>query len=133
MDIRPIQIADLERLADIDGTIESERYLHLDRSGEGLMIAFKLDDRPLLQKLIAPNPMDDDQQFLLRQIVSGADEGFALLAEHDDQVVASMIAQPRQAEGTLKIIDLRVDYDFRRQGLASALVYQAIQKARELE
>jgi ribosomal protein S18 acetylase RimI-like enzyme len=32
---------------------------------------------------------------------------------------------------TLRLIDLRVDYDFRRQGLGSAMLFQAIQKARE--
>jgi ribosomal protein S18 acetylase RimI-like enzyme len=55
------------------------------------------------------------------------------MAEHDDQVCASMIAQPRQALGTLQIIDLRVDYDFRRQGLGTALVFQVIQQARDSE
>src|SRR5688500_2583520 len=133
MNIRPIQPADLDRLRDIDGTIESDRYLHLDRSGEGLAIAWKLDERPLRQKLIAPNAIDDEQAFAARQIVTGADEGIALLAEHDEQLAALMVAQPQPALGTLRIVDLRVDYDFRRQGLGTALVFQAIQQARDRE
>lgn len=133
VDIRPVQAADLERLDDIDGTIESERYLHLERSGEGLTVAWKLDNRALRQKRIAPNPMDDEQRFALRQIVSGIDEGLALLAEHEGQIVAMLVAQPQPALGTMKIVDLRVDYDFRRQGLASALIFQLIQQARQAD
>lgn len=118
-------------MTDIDGTIESERYLHLDRSGEGLAVAWKLDDRSLRQKLIASNPMDDNQRFIVRQIATGADEGIALLAEHEDRIVAALVAQPQPEMGTMKILDLRVDYDFRRQGLASAMIFQLIQHARE--
>jgi ribosomal protein S18 acetylase RimI-like enzyme len=133
VNIRPIQPEDLDRLADIDGTIESERYLHLDRSGEGFAVTWKLEDRNLREKLIERNAVNDDQSFVLRQIVTGADEGIALLAEHDDQAVAMLVAQPQPPLGTMKIVDLRVDYDFRRQGLATAMVYQIIQQARDSE
>ena len=37
------------------------------------------------------------------------------------------------ATGALHIIDMRVDYDHRRQGLATAMIYQVINRARELE
>ena len=33
----------------------------------------------------------------------------------------------------MRLLDVRVDYDFRRQGLGSAMVYQVIQRTRELE
>ena len=43
MEIRPLAVADLDALAEIDATIESTRYLHLDRSGETVNITWKLD------------------------------------------------------------------------------------------
>ena len=36
MDIRPATAADLDLLFDIDGTVESMQYLHLEQAGEGL-------------------------------------------------------------------------------------------------
>ncbi|HEY7088914.1 MAG TPA: GNAT family N-acetyltransferase [Tepidisphaeraceae bacterium] len=131
MHIRPAAPADLEFVADIDGTIESSDYLHVERSGEGLSIGWKLESRPLRSKLIAPNPMTDEAMLLLKQIVTGADEGIALVAEHEGAPVALALAQPRPEFGSIHLHDLRVDYDHRRQGIATVLVYQVIQQARD--
>ena len=131
MEIRPVQPGDLEDLLEIDGTVESAEYLHLERTGEGLAVAWKLELRPLRERRIAPNRMGDEQKFTLRQVVTGADEGLALLAEHDGRKIALLLAQPDPRYGTLSLADLRVDYDFRREGLASALLYQAINEARD--
>jgi ribosomal protein S18 acetylase RimI-like enzyme len=129
--IRPAQPADMDRLLDIDGTIESDQYLHLDRMGEGLSISWKLDPRPLRSKLIERNALDDEKRFIIKQILNGVEEGIVLLTEHDDSLVALAAVQPNPAHGTMRLIDLRVDYDFRRQGIGSVLLYQIIQQARE--
>jgi len=133
MQIRPATAADLDRLTDIDGTIESARYLHLERAGEALALTWKLDERPLRQKLIDPNALDDDRRFTVKQILTGADEGYALVAEHDEVIVAALVAQPDAVAARLRILDIRVDYDFRRQGVGMAMVFQSIQHARESE
>lgn len=133
MEIRPVQPADLRDLDDIDGTIESQEYLHLERSGEGLSVGWKLSERALREKRTERNRLTDDLQFLLKQISSGADEGLALLAEHEGQKVALLLAQPQPQFGTLRLLDLRVDFDFRREGLATAMLFQAINHARERE
>ena len=131
MEIRPVQPADLDGLFDIDGTVQSSEYLHLERTGDGLSVAWRIEPRTLREQRVLPNRMTDDQKFTLRQIVTGADEGFALLAEHGGQKVALLLAQPQPQFGTLRLLDLRVDFDFRREGLASVLVYQAINEARD--
>jgi GNAT superfamily N-acetyltransferase len=133
MQIRPATTNDLDAIAEIDGTIESTQYLHLEQSGEGLSKSWRLEPRALREKLVQSFPLGDEGGFMLRQIAGGADEGLALLAVHDDQPVALLVARPDHAAGTLQILDLRVDYDFRRQGLGMALLYQAINRARELE
>ena len=133
MEIRPVRPEDLDRLLDIDGTIESGEYLHLERTGEGLSVGWKLSERPLREKRILRNRIDDDRKFVLKQVVTGADEGLALLAEHEGQPVALLLAQPQPQYRTLRLVDLRVDYDYRREGLASALLFQAIALAREQE
>src|SRR5258705_12581319 len=128
MQIRPAIPADLDQLTDIDGTITSINYLHVEKTGEGLTQGWKLDERPLRNKLIEPNAIDDDTRFSMKQIVSGFEEGMALVAEHEGVVVASLVALIQPADSTSRLIDLRVDHDHRGQGLRSALLSQAIQK-----
>jgi ribosomal protein S18 acetylase RimI-like enzyme len=133
MQIRPGIASDLDLLSDIDGTIESSRYLHLEQAGEGLAANWRLEDRPLRQKLIDPNRLGDEATFLLKQIVTGADEGLVLVAEHEDVPVAVLVAHRRPDVQTLHLVDLRIDYEQRRQGIATAMVYQMIAAAREME
>jgi len=122
---------DLEGLKDIDGTAESSQYLHVERGGEGLAASWKMEVRPLREKRVHRHELDEEGHFAVKQIVSGAEEGFALVAEHEGRPVAATAAVPDRTAKVLRLIDLRVDYDFRRQGLASALMFQMIQEARE--
>ena len=131
MQIRPAIPADLDRLRDLDATVESTQLLFLERSGAGLSFAWRIEPRPLREKLIDPNALDDERAFALRQVVTGADEGVALVAEHDDQLVAVALAQVEPAHGTMRVLDVRVDYDFRRQGLGTVMAYQIIEHARQ--
>ena len=124
---------DLDRLRDIDGTIQSSRYLHLDRSGEGLAVAWRLEERPLRERLIDPNTIGDETQFVMKQLVIGAEEGLALAMEHEGNVVGVLAAVVDAARKTLRVVDVRVDFDYRREGLASVLLYRTIQEARDRE
>jgi ribosomal protein S18 acetylase RimI-like enzyme len=131
MRIRPTTPADLPHLADIDATGESAEYLHIDKTGEGLSLTFKTDLRRLREKRTHRHALDDDQSFAIKQIVEGITEGLALVAEHDGVPVASAAAITDPQSCTLRILDLRVDFDHRRQGLGSALLFQLITHARE--
>jgi RimJ/RimL family protein N-acetyltransferase len=133
MEIRPVQPEDLSALVEIDGTIESSHYLHVERTGEGLAIHWRLEERPFRQKLIDRNRPTDEGQFLLKQIVTGIEEGISLLAEHDEAKVALLVAQLQPQYGTMNVVDVRVDSDYRRQGLATAMVFQTIADARTRE
>jgi GNAT superfamily N-acetyltransferase len=133
MEIRPIQPADRDMVSEIDGTIDSAQYVHVDRAGEGLALSWKLQERPLRERLAKTNPIDDEVRFWLKQIATGADEGLAMMAEHDGVPVALLVASPDYPHKTMRVHDLRVDFDHRRQGLATALLYQAVSTAREGE
>src|SRR5258706_13646817 len=132
MQIRPAISSDIDRLLDIDGTITSNNYLHVDKSGEGSALTWKLEERPLRSKLIESNRLDDEMQFAARQIVGGIEEGLMIVADHEGNVVASLIAQLDAAKSLFRLIDVRVDHDHRGQGVGSAMVFQLIQQAREL-
>ncbi|MEM6312510.1 MAG: GNAT family N-acetyltransferase [Planctomycetota bacterium] len=135
MQLRPMTSTDLADLAEIDATIESTEYLHLQREDdaerETLSASWSLEPRELRDKLIKANPPGDDLEFTYKQVIAGVLEGMAWAAEHDGLPVASLLAEPRAERGLLEIVDLRVDYDHRRQGLASALIFQAVTAARE--
>ena len=131
MQIRAGELADLDRLIDLDGTIESAEYLHLERGGEGLAVNWRLEERPLREKRVDPNPVDDDCRFTLRQLLTGVEDGTVLVAEHADQLVAIAAARVDAARQAVELVDLRVDYDYRRQGLGIAMVYQIISGARD--
>ncbi len=133
MQIRPGTTRDLDTLREIDGTIESTAYLHLDSSGELFNRTFALQQRPLRDKLIDSNRLDDDAFFSAKQLLTGADEGTVLVAEHDNAIVASLVAQPRHHLKTLHVVDLRIDYDHRRQGIGTAMIFQMIQQARDAD
>lgn len=132
MQIRPVQPRDLDGLNDIDGTIQSSQYLHLDRSGEGVGVTWALAERDLRERRHLPNRLSDERRFLLKQIATGADEGIAVVAEHDGAPVALLLAQMDAAYGAVRVHDLRVDFDYRRQGLGIGMMYQVIAQARDL-
>lgn len=125
--------ADIEGVKDIDATCESSQYLHIDRSGDGLVVSWKLQLRPLREKRTHRHTLNDEQAFAMKQIATGMDDGIALVAEHDGRPVAAATAMPDPGAGVLKIVDLRVDFDHRQQGLASAMMFQMIQEARQRE
>jgi ribosomal protein S18 acetylase RimI-like enzyme len=131
MQIRPMTEADLDGATEIDGTIHSLRYLHLDEQGEGAMRSWKLDDRPRREKLVRSNTLSDDLRFELKQIVLGAAEGGALVAEHDDEILGLLVQRIDPQTRLMRILDVRVDFDARRQGIGSAMVFQAVREARE--
>ena len=131
MEIRAATLSDLDRIAEIDGTIESSRYLHLERAGEGIAASWSLEERPLRTKRVDANALDDERKFEMRQVLSGIEEGYGLAAEHEGELTALAVARIDLSASLLLIIDVRVDYDQRRQGIGSAMLYQLIGKARE--
>jgi GNAT superfamily N-acetyltransferase len=133
MEIRPFKANDLDGVRDIDATVESSQYLHVERKGEGIATSWALAPRPLREKRTHRQGLDDEQALTFKQIALGAAEGIALVAEHDGAPVAAAAALHDPAAGILRLLDLRVDFDFRRQGLASALLFQIIQEGPRLE
>ncbi len=132
MDIRATTLGDVDGVVEIDGAVEATRYLHVERTGEGMALSWKIEERPLRAKVIEANRLGDEELFTLKQIASGADEGLALVAEHEGEIIAQLLARVEPVNGTLRVLDVRVDYDFRRQGLGLAMLFASIQRAREL-
>lgn len=133
MQLRKMTPEDLALLDEIDGTVESNQYLHVERDGGGFAKSFGISLRPLREKVIDPFRMDLHTQFMAKQVATGADEGIALVADGGQGPIAMILAQADESVGIMKILDLRVDYDQRRQGLGTAMLYSVIQAARDAD
>ncbi len=131
MQIRPIQTGDLDLLDEIDATIQSDHYLHVDRSADALSAHFKIEHRPLHERRSESNPITDDLRFQFKQIATGTDDGLCCVAELDNLPIAAVIAT--QNGDVVEVTDLRVDFDHRREGFGSAMMFQVINFARECE
>ncbi|MGD1275790.1 MAG: GNAT family N-acetyltransferase [Tepidisphaeraceae bacterium] len=124
--------ADLADVADIDATVESDHYLHINREGEGIAVRWIIEPRPLRQARVHRPRMNDDVVFTIRQIINQIEQGIAVVAEHDQQIMAFAAARPDLEAETMRLMDLRVDFDSRREGLGSALLFYIVQEARKL-
>ena len=135
MQIRPVTARDIDVLNEIDGTIESLHYLHLEEQAtdDPPAMNWRIEERQCRQKIIEPNRLSDETLFLIKQIATGADEGLALMAEHEGLPAALIVAKPEPDRGVYSIVDVRIDFEHRRQGVGSALVYQVIAMARQAD
>ncbi len=131
MQIRPTKPADLDLLDEIDATILSDQYLHVSRDAEKLAANFRIELRQLPERRSESNPIADDLRFLFKQIATGIDEGFSCVAELNGLPIAAAVAV--QDRDVVELIDLRVDFDLRREGFGSAIMFQVINYARERE
>ena len=75
MEIRAMTAGDLGAIGDIDATVESSHYLHVERAGEGLAFSWKTQLRPLREKRTHRHALDDEREFAIKQIIAGAEEG----------------------------------------------------------
>lgn len=130
MQIRPAHPLDLDHLIDLDATIESTSYLHVDRTGDALAAGWRLEERPLREKRVDPNHVTEEQTFALKQVLSGIEEGIGVAVDHDGVTTGLAVARLDHQRRTLELLDLRVDYEYRGEGLGSALLYQIINHAR---
>ncbi|MCC6241043.1 MAG: GNAT family N-acetyltransferase [Phycisphaerales bacterium] len=126
MVIRRLLLEELSQLDEIDATIESSNYLHVSVNGSGLGRGWQLDLRPAREKLIDPNRLSDDLRFSYHQVLTAIEEGIVLGVEHHDQIIGTLLAQLDAQSRLLRILDIRVEYDQRRRGVATVLLYQLI-------
>ena len=82
-------------------------------------------------KLIDRNILDEDRKFSLKQVLSGVEEGIGLAAEHEGELAALAVAQLDLSAGLMRVLEVRVDYDLRREGVGIAMLFQIISAARQ--
>lgn len=124
-------IDDLHLLNDIDATIESKSYLHVSLAADGLAWKCSIEEREAREKHLTPNAIGEDERVAFKQILEGIREGWTCVAEHDGMIVGSAVALFDPEERLFHLVDIRVDFDQRRNGLATAMLYQLMAAARD--
>jgi len=133
MQLRKMTGQDMRFLNDIDATLDVVEYLHVDHTFEGLTNRWLVEPRPLRPGKSLANTLSDDDLFDIRQVAEGAEDGFAMVADHDGQLVAALVARNLPQEQLIELLTIRVDFDFRRQGIATAAMFQLVNHAKEQE
>ena len=131
--IRPLGLADIQRLAEIDAEFESDQFLDVEKTTNGLDVTWRLVERPL-DPPFRSNDFSLDrrqrEQVAVRLRECG---GLYLVAEdeHMGKLAAVLDMERERWRDTAVIWNILVDRAFRRQGLGRELMNRAIAWARE--
>jgi GNAT superfamily N-acetyltransferase len=131
MELRALTAADVGMLDEIDATIESVEYLHVEKQSEGLRFSCVIEPRPTRSKLIESFALTDEMRFEIRQLIDAPEAGMAAVTMRAGVPVGLIAGQWDAGRGVMRLLDLRVDYDHRREGLATAMLFRLITDARE--
>lgn len=125
--IRPMLAADLPRLAEIDPSFTSRTVLAVEKSGSGLAVGWRLEERPL------PTPYDkrhhydfDDTEIanVRRRFEQGT--GLHLVVEWRDQLAGILDVEAQDWNNTALIWNIMLDRAIRGQGVGRALFERAV-------
>ena len=126
--IRPLTSADVPRLAEIDAEFESDRFLHVEKTTQGLEVSWRLVERPLAPPFHSSDYSLDRQQ--RQEVGARLREGDGLyLAVEDsstDKLVALLDLEHERWRDTATIWNIVVDRAYRRHGLGRELMNRAI-------
>ncbi len=131
--IRPLTSADVPRLIEIDAEFESDRFLDVIKTSNGLEVSWQLIECPLEPPFSSRDYSLSRQQ---RQEVSARlreGDGLYLAVEdsHTGKLVALLDMERERWRDTATIWNLMVDRAYRRQGVGRELIGRAIAWARE--
>ena len=133
---RPMTPADLDDLAEIDAAYDVGRVLEVgreDTDADPLLTPWRPTWRELDEPRVVANRVEGEIEFAYRQVARGIEEGVALRLDADGLPVAAAVAVLDPAAKVLRLVDLRVDYDVRREGYGTTVLYAVVAAARERE
>jgi ribosomal protein S18 acetylase RimI-like enzyme len=131
--IRPLTSTDVPRLAEIDAEFESDRFLDVEKTTDGLNVSWRLIERSLDPPFRSSDYSLSRQQREEVAVRLCADDGLYLVAEdkQTSQLVALLDVEHERWRDTATIWNILVDRAYRRRGLGRELIQRAIDWARE--
>ncbi len=131
--VRPLVLADIPRLAEIDAEFESDRFLDVTKIADGLNVAWHLVERPLDPPFRSDDFGLDRQQREEVAVRLGVGDGLYLAAQDlgTAKLVALLDVERERWRDTAVIWNILIDRAYRRRGLGRDLIGRAIAWARE--
>lgn len=131
--IRQIGLTDILRLAEIDAEFESDRFLDVEKTTDGLGVTWRLVERPLDARFRSNDFSLDRQQREHVAVRLRERDGLYLVAEDEriGKLVALLDTERERWRDTAVVWNILIDRAYRRQGLGRELMNRAIAWARE--
>ena len=130
--IRPMTVADVRRLSEIDANFESPIYLDVVKEIEGLNVTWRLIERPLNPPFVCTDFEFDDkeQRDIDRRRQTG--DGLWLVAEaaHGGRLIGMVDVQRETWRKAGWVWNIAVDRSYRGQGLGRTLMGRIIRWGR---
>lgn len=128
--IRPPTSADVPRLSEIDAEFESDRFLDVEKTVNGLQVSWRLIERPLVPPFRSADYGLDRQQREQVGVRLREGDGLYLVAEDIGRLVALLDVERERWRNTATVRNILIDRSYRRRGLGRELVTRAIAWAR---
>ena len=131
--IRPLTSADIPRLVEIDAEFESDRFLDVEKTTDGLNVSWRLIERSLDPPFRSSDYSLSRQQRQEVGVRLRAGDGLYLIVEdeHTGRLAALFDMERERWRDTATIWNILVDRACRRHGLGRELIRRAIDWARE--
>ena len=130
--IRPMTVADVRRLSEIDANFESPIYLDVVKEIEGLNVTWRLIERPLNPPFVCTDFEFDDKERrdIDRRRQTG--DGLWLVAEaaHGGRLIGMVDVQQETWRKAGWVWNIAVDRSYRGQGLGRTLMGRIIRWGR---
>ena len=129
--IRPLAVADVLRLSDIDAEFESDHLLDVEKTTNGIDVSWRLVERPLDPPFRSTDygMSPQDCKDLTARLHEG--DGLYLVAEDAGKLVALFDMERERWRNTAKLWNIGIDRAYRRTGLGRELMNRAIAWARD--
>ncbi|HEY4689088.1 MAG TPA: GNAT family N-acetyltransferase [Anaerolineae bacterium] len=131
--IRPLTPADVPRLDQIDANFESNRFLDVLKSIDGLSATWQLIERPLDPPFISTDysvHLHEHAQIIERL---RAGDGLQLIVEDGARVAAFVDVERQGWRNAAFVWNILIDRDYRRHGLGTQLTQRIVDWARGAE
>jgi ribosomal protein S18 acetylase RimI-like enzyme len=128
--IRPLVAADVPRLAEIDAEFESDSFLDVEKTVDGLQVAWRLVERPLDPPFRSSDYSLSRQQREEAGVRLREGDGLYQVAEDAGKLVALLDVERERWRDTATVWNILIDRSYRRRGLGRELMSRAIEWAR---
>ncbi len=133
--LRPLELDDIPRLVEIRSGYQSESILAVEPTGAGIVKGWRLVERKLAVPFDKGTLYDfgEAEQESIRQRLLRPDETYLRVAEAkglNGRLVGLLEMEIRVWNDTVELVNLRIDQDYRRQGLGWRLWHRGLDFAR---